>query len=166
MSQRDLVAELRGSRIAAPAELREHVRSIAAPAHPRRGSRFTWRRALVVALPAAAAIAAVLVVTRPDNNQTAVSGRVGPGQPCAPEKSLAAPPIAQSGSVGSGATRLAPQSDTGPRAAVRRLPRAARADARRRLRRRQARAAHRVVARRLPDLGARELARRRPRRPT
>ena len=78
MSQRDLVAELRGSRIAAPAELRAHVRSIAAGA-PAPANRFTWRRALVVALPAAAAIAAVLVVTRPDNNQTAVSARVGPG---------------------------------------------------------------------------------------
>ena len=111
MSQRDLVAELRGSRIAAPAELRAHVRSIAAGA-PAPGNRFTWRRALVVALPAAAAIAAVLVVTRPDNNQTAVSGASDQAT-VRVEKSLAAPPIAQSGSVGSGATRLAPQSAPG-----------------------------------------------------
>ena len=34
MSQRDLIAELRGSRIAAPAELRERVRSIAAAGAP------------------------------------------------------------------------------------------------------------------------------------
>jgi Domain of unknown function (DUF4349) len=111
MSQRDLVAELRGSRIAAPAELRAHVRSIAAAGAPASSNRFTWRRALVVALPAAAAIAAVLVVTRPDDNQTAVSGASDQATVRA-EKSLAAPPIAQSGSVG-GATRLAPQATPG-----------------------------------------------------
>jgi Domain of unknown function (DUF4349) len=54
----------------------------------------------------------VLVVTRPDSNQTAVSGASDNGAARA-EKSLAAPPIAQSGSVGSGATRLAPQSTPG-----------------------------------------------------
>jgi hypothetical protein len=112
MSQRDLIAELRGSRIAAPAELRAHVRSIAATGASAPTSRFTWRRALVVALPAAAAIAAVLVVTRPDNNQTAISGASDNGAARA-EKTLAAPPIAQAGSVGSGATRLAPQSTPG-----------------------------------------------------
>ena len=50
MSQRDLVAELHGARIPAPAHVREHVRQIVAgaPAAPR---RFTWRRALVVACP-------------------------------------------------------------------------------------------------------------------
>ena len=79
MSQRDLVAELRGARIAAPAELRERVRSIAAGAPaPRR--RFTWRRALVVAAAGrrgdrrrARRHAAA------SNDQTAVSGAVGPG---------------------------------------------------------------------------------------
>src|SRR3954467_12866811 len=55
MSQRDLVAELRGSRIPAPAELRAHVRSIAAAGAGTPRRNFTWRRALVVALPAAAA---------------------------------------------------------------------------------------------------------------
>ena len=110
MSQRDLVAELRGSRIAAPAELRAHVRSIAASGAPAPSNRFTWRRALVVALPAAAAIAAVLVVTRPDSNQSAVSdGAIQ--TTLRAEKSLAVPPIAQSGSPG--ATRLAPQTTPG-----------------------------------------------------
>ena len=49
MSQRDLVAELRGARIVAPAHVREHVRQIVAgaPAPPR---RFTWRRTLVLAV--------------------------------------------------------------------------------------------------------------------
>ncbi len=111
MSQRDLVAELRASRVAAPPELRAHVRSIAAAGASPPG-RFTWRRLLVVALPAAAALAAVLVVTRPDTNQTAVSGAADQATVRA-EKSLAAPPAAQSGSVGGGATRLAPQSTPG-----------------------------------------------------
>src|SRR5712691_3264466 len=66
MSQRDLTAELRGARITAPAELRERVRLIAA-ADTTPTRRFTWRRALVVALPVAAAIAASIVFTRPSN---------------------------------------------------------------------------------------------------
>ena len=70
MSQRDLVAELHGARIPAPAHVREHVRQIVAgaPAAPR---RFTWRRAFVVAVPAFAAVAAAVLITRPDSQQTA-----------------------------------------------------------------------------------------------
>ena len=64
MSQRDLAAELRGAHITAPAEVRERVRLIAA-ADTTSSSRFTWRRALVVALPVAAAVAATIVFTRP-----------------------------------------------------------------------------------------------------
>ena len=67
MSQRDLAAELRGARITAPSELRERVRLIAA-ADTTSTRRFTWRRALVVALPVAAAVAATVVFTRPSNN--------------------------------------------------------------------------------------------------
>jgi polyhydroxyalkanoate synthesis regulator phasin len=67
MSQRDLTAELRGARITAPPELRERVRQIAA-ADTTRAGRFTWRRALVLALPVAAAVAAAVVVTRPSDN--------------------------------------------------------------------------------------------------
>lgn len=80
MSQRDLTAELRGARITAPAELRERVRVIAAAdSTPIR--RFTWRRALVVALPVAAAIAASIVFTQPsDHNavatQTVIRGAI------------------------------------------------------------------------------------------
>jgi hypothetical protein len=73
MSQRDLAAELRGSRVPAPPDVRERVRMIAGSAtNPPR--RFTWRRAVVVALPIAAAVAASIVFTRQshDNNVTAV----------------------------------------------------------------------------------------------
>ena len=59
MSQRDLVAELRAARIEAPSEVRARVRLIAAAdTTPVRRRAFTWRRALVVALPVAAAVAA------------------------------------------------------------------------------------------------------------
>lgn len=83
MSQRDLATELRGARITAPTELRERVRLIAA-ADTTPGRRFTWRRALVVALPVAAAVAATVVVTRPGDNRQAATpsvlqGEVKPG---------------------------------------------------------------------------------------
>jgi hypothetical protein len=70
MSQRDLTAELRGARIAAPPEVRERVRLIAAADTTPTG-RFTWRRALVVALPIAAAVAASIVLTRPGDHHAA-----------------------------------------------------------------------------------------------
>jgi hypothetical protein len=72
MSQRDLVAELRAVRITAPAEVRERIRAIAATDTSSREPRFTWRRALVVALPVAAAVAATIVFTRPANHPTAI----------------------------------------------------------------------------------------------
>jgi hypothetical protein len=82
MSQRDLTAELRGARIAAPSELRERVRLIAA-ADTTHTRRFTWRRALVVALPVAAAVAASIVFTRPGEHQaggTVTTMQVGHGE--------------------------------------------------------------------------------------
>jgi Domain of unknown function (DUF4349) len=91
MSQRDLVAELRGARLAAPDHVREQVRLIAAGATPP-VKRFTWRRALVVALPVAAAVAAVVVVTRPTSRQTAQ-----------PEQSVALRAQAQTATVDHGA---------------------------------------------------------------
>jgi hypothetical protein len=71
MSQRDLGAELRATRITAPPEVRERIRLIAATDTSARAPRFTWRRALVVALPVAAAVAATVVVTRPSHHPTA-----------------------------------------------------------------------------------------------
>jgi hypothetical protein len=71
MSQRDLSAELRAARVSAPAEVREHVRLIAASDRTTREPRFTWRRALVVAVPVVAAVAATVVFARPSDHQTA-----------------------------------------------------------------------------------------------
>jgi hypothetical protein len=68
MSQRDLAAELRAARIPVPVEVRERVRAIAATDTTAREPRFTWRRALVVALPVAAAVAATVVFTRPTHH--------------------------------------------------------------------------------------------------
>jgi len=66
----DLAAQLRAARIAAPPELRERVRMIAGsePSHARL-SWFTARRALVVAVPVAAAVAASIVFTLPSHKQ-------------------------------------------------------------------------------------------------
>jgi len=63
MSQRDeLLTQLRESRPLAPAELRDHVRRIAesTAAPPRHGIR--WRRALLVAVPVAAAVAGAAIL--------------------------------------------------------------------------------------------------------
>jgi acetolactate synthase regulatory subunit len=68
MSQRDFAAELHATRVAAPPELRERVRLIAAADRTPVPRRFTWRRAFVVALPVAAAIAASIVFTRPSQH--------------------------------------------------------------------------------------------------
>ena len=68
MSQRDLVAELRGARISAPSEVRARVRLIAAADTTRTQRPFTWRRALVLAMPVAAAIGAAIVLTRPSHS--------------------------------------------------------------------------------------------------
>src|SRR5579872_583600 len=64
MPQPDLISLLRESRPIAPPEVREHVRQIAAQAgSPRRvRGAFTWRRALLVAVPAAAAAAGALLL--------------------------------------------------------------------------------------------------------
>jgi hypothetical protein len=102
MSQRDLVAELRAARIEAPSEVRARVRLIAAAdTTPVQRRTFTWRRALVVALPVAAAVAAAIVITRPSHSPpTAVPvERAGVATGSAPaatqQKALATPaPVA------------------------------------------------------------------------
>ena len=64
MSQPDLVAQLREARLAAPPDLRERVRSVAARSAPA-PRRVTRRRAVAVAVPLAAALAAAVVVLLP-----------------------------------------------------------------------------------------------------
>ena len=83
MSQRDLVAELRAAHVEAPPEVRERVRLIAAaaPAPPR---RITWRRALVVVVPVAAAIAATIVFTRPAKHPQVLRGEIATPAKVAP----------------------------------------------------------------------------------
>ena len=128
MSQRDLVAELRGSRIAAPAELRAHVRSIAAgapaprqPLHvaPRARRRAAGRRGDRRRARRHAAR------QQPDRGL----GRVGPGDRRVPRSH--SPRLRSHSRDPSAAARHRSrrQSTPGTRAAVRRLPRAARADA-------------------------------------
>lgn len=78
MSQRDLVAELRAAHIEAPSDVRARVRLIAAAdTTPVRRRSFTWRRALVLAVPIAAAVAATIVFTRPAHHPRAEVDRAG-----------------------------------------------------------------------------------------
>ena len=65
MLQPELARTLREARPVAPAELRERVRLVAAQASTPRRQLVTWRRALVVAAVAGAAIAAGVIATRP-----------------------------------------------------------------------------------------------------
>jgi hypothetical protein len=113
-----IAAELRGSRITAPAELRERVRLIAA-ADRTPSRRFTWRRALVVALPLAAAVAASIVFTQPSDNratgietarQSAPGVTHGEALQSQPVKPFGAPSTADSAT---GAAKLAAPSAPG-----------------------------------------------------
>ena len=65
MSQPDLARLLRDARPVAPPELRERLRLVAAQATPPRRQLLTWRRALLVAVPVAIAVAAGVLATRP-----------------------------------------------------------------------------------------------------
>ena len=91
MSQPDLLTQLRESRPMAPAEVREHVRQIAAQARePEKRRTFNWRRTLVIAVPIAAAIAAGAVLSSGgrQQNERAISppADLSPAQPLAPPK--------------------------------------------------------------------------------
>jgi hypothetical protein len=90
MSQPELVAALRSARPVAPPELRERVRLVAAGAADSSGTRrrLTWRHALGIAVPVAAAVAAA-VVLYPRSN--------GPG---APTPRTAAPPVERAAAHG------------------------------------------------------------------
>jgi hypothetical protein len=115
MSQRDLAAELRAARITAPSELRERVRLIAA-ADTTPTRRFTWRRALVIALPVAAAIAASIVFTRPSDHRATGTQTVIHSPAVAQQGSAksahggfaagVAPTVTTDSATGAGATRM------------------------------------------------------------
>jgi hypothetical protein len=114
MSQRDLTAELRAARIAAPAELRDRVRLLAAAADPSTRGRFTWRRSLVLALPVAAAVAAAAVVisTRPNNETTAANSPTtaleAQTRSAAPAIAHGSNPLPYGAQASAGAAKLAP----------------------------------------------------------
>jgi hypothetical protein len=106
MSQRDLVAELRGARLEAPAELRARIRLVAADATPPR-RRLTRSRALVVVVPlaAAAAVAGVLL-TRPSHERRATPAQ---REQAVTTKRAAAPAAIQHGrSAGGAAATVVP----------------------------------------------------------
>jgi Domain of unknown function (DUF4349) len=74
----DLLNVLREARPMAPAELREHVRRIAAEATPEPRHGIRWRRVVVVAAPLAAAVAGAVILfpdgkTRPQTGLTYAS---------------------------------------------------------------------------------------------
>ncbi|HVU79305.1 MAG TPA: DUF4349 domain-containing protein [Gaiellaceae bacterium] len=97
MPQRDLLAELRAAHVAAPPEVRERIRLIALEAPgPGVHRRFTWRRAAVVAVPVAAALAAAVVLgTRPSHHNppraSAVRGLPAHGAIAPQEKAFSVP---------------------------------------------------------------------------
>ena len=81
MSQRDVLSGLRAARVAAPPELRDRIRLVAATAPVERRPRRRWLIALVPAAAAAAAIAAAVLLTRPSEtvqHGEAVSGPAAP----------------------------------------------------------------------------------------
>jgi acetolactate synthase regulatory subunit len=99
MSQRDLVAELQAARITAPTGVREHVRLIAAQDTASSGRRVTWRRALVVLVPVAAAVAATVVVAWPAHSPQRLSEQLATAKAAPAQghafRSLVIPPSAR-----------------------------------------------------------------------
>jgi hypothetical protein len=104
MSQRDLVAELRAARVAAPPQVRERVRMIAATAELVPPRRFLRRRSLVLLVPVAAAlVGAIALTTRPSTNP-----REAASLPVRSESVGAAPTVHNGASTGSAAKAYAP----------------------------------------------------------
>jgi hypothetical protein len=114
MSQPELLAVLRAARPAAPPELRERVRLLAADAAPPAGLRpsgawLTWRRALAVAVPVAAAVAAAAVVLVPRGGSHLQTIESRP-----PAERAAVPAAAGQGAVPAGAATKAAPQDAAP----------------------------------------------------
>ncbi len=105
MSQLDPLAQLREARPIAPAELREHIRAIAAEATtPKRA--LTWRRMLVVAVPLAAAIAGAAILL-PGGSRTASPPPVE-AQPFNPTATTPHAPVSIAGAPETQRKALAP----------------------------------------------------------
>jgi len=112
VSQPDLLlAELRAARPVAPAEVRERVRLIAAQGAPP-SRRVTWRRALAVAVPLAAALAAaVLLLPRSGTEKATRASAHGSLSTIPPTERKASAPLSAAG-VGAATPSLA-QTGTG-----------------------------------------------------
>ncbi len=104
MSQRDLVAELRAARVAAPPQVRERVRLIAATAEAVPPRRFLRRRSLVLLVPVAAALAGAIVLT----NRSSTNPREGAIGPLRSAAVGAAPTVRSRANSGSAAKTFAP----------------------------------------------------------
>ena len=113
MSQRDLARPLRDARPAAPPELRERVRLVAAQATPPRRHVVTWRRALAVAVPVAAAAAAAVVVTWPTHNPPRQRA-LAPLQVQHGATAAASPPVLRKAAPSHAATDIAPAVPSNP----------------------------------------------------
>jgi len=85
MSQRDVLAELRASRVSAPLELRERVRLLAIAGNPPPRKLVTWRRSVALLVPVAAAVAATVVLTRPTHHPQALQVQHGEAAITAPK---------------------------------------------------------------------------------
>jgi hypothetical protein len=113
VSQPELVAALRAARPLAPAELRERVRMLGADAAVPARPRLTWRRALVIAVPVAAAVAVAVVLVPRGGKETST--------PAPPVERAAAPPTADNG-AGAGSSGLAAKAAPSAGDAYRALP--------------------------------------------
>jgi hypothetical protein len=108
VSQRDdLLSQLREARPIAPAELREHVRRIAEATAAPRKRRATWRRALVVGLPVAAAVAWTAILF-PGGESRTVSGPPPDLAYQAPSAPKSPDATAKLGVAGTGSSAAAP----------------------------------------------------------
>jgi uncharacterized protein DUF4349 len=99
MSQPDLIARLREARPVAPPELRERVRLIAVEATVPPHRRVTWRRAVIVLVPVAAALVAA-VVLQPRGAAPPGVGKAAPAGAGLQQAASAGAAIAKAGNGG------------------------------------------------------------------
>ena len=111
-----LIRELRAAKPAAPAELRERVRSLAATEPDRRPflARFEWRRFVLVAAPATAVVAiaaaGVIGLTRDDVSGRDQAGAIEAASPGTGETRAVTPELSPSLSQDSSASAASPKA--------------------------------------------------------